>query len=166
MKQFKDDNGNTWTLKADTNAIVRIQQLADVDLTKLLEDNEVINQAIGSNVKFVQVLYAWLQPGIEAKELSPEDFGGALYESLPAAFDAFLGELPNFSPPHRRELAEQLVAKYLATEQVGQSRATDVMNGERSDATIKAAMYHAEDQAFDAIAKQIGLPGSTNSEES
>lgn len=166
MKQFTDDAGDVWTLKADVNALERIKDLAGIDLLHLLDDQDQIAKLTGTTKDFVGALWAWCQPEIQQRELSPEDFGGRLYEAFDAAFEAVLEELPNFFPPHRRNLAKNLITKFLEAEQLGDQRAQSILASGKMDELIHQAMDKAEADAMDYARRRIGGSESTSSPES
>jgi hypothetical protein len=162
MKQFTDDAGDVWTLKADVNALERIRDLADIDLLQLLSDQDQIAKLTGTTKDFVAALWAWCQPQIETRELSPEEFGGRLYESFDAAFEAVLEELPNFFPPHRRTLASQLIQKFLEAERLGDQRAQSILSSGKMDDLISQAIDKAEADAIRYAESLTGNPPPTS----
>lgn len=169
--QFVDDKARAWTLRADTHSLERVRDLAGIDLTHLLNDQDVISKLTESPAVVVQTLWAMCQPQAVQRDIDPEDFGASLYESLDDAFDALLGVIPFFFLRHKRGLAAAIVAKFLEAEIRSVDRATQIMQSDKINQTIDQAIDTAERNAFAAINQRIdaantGGSGSTSSPES
>ncbi|MDM4015953.1 hypothetical protein [Roseiconus lacunae] len=160
MQKFTDDAGREWKLCADVGALERIKDQTGIDFADLLTDNDVINKFASDVRKIVEVLWAWCEPAATEAKVSPEDFGRNCYNCLDAAFEAVLKELPNFSPPHRRKLATDLIARFLAAEEQAGQKATAILHGDRMTETIDKALAQAETEAFDAVQKRLGIGGN------
>ncbi|MEM0924768.1 MAG: hypothetical protein AAGJ83_01900, partial [Planctomycetota bacterium] len=107
----------------------------------------------------------WLQPQIEERGVTEEEFGELLYSCFDEAFEAVLAELPNFSPPHRRKLAEKIIAGFLEAEKQGVDRAEKVLEGEEMRQAIGLALDKAEKEAIQYAHAKIGGNKSTESQE-
>lgn len=162
MTTFIDDAQRIWTLRADVNALERIRDSCGVDLTQLLDDQDVVAEITNSPKQFVTMLYAWLEPWIVERQVSPEDFGEKLYDCFDEAFDAALEEIPRFFPRHRRELVHRLFQKFLAAEAKGTAKAIEVLESQRVDALIDRALSQAEENGLAMVEARMNSPIPTD----
>ena len=114
MHTFADNAGRVWTIAINVSAIKRVRALVNVDLYKLIDDNfKGLGDLLGDIVKVVDVLYCLCKEEADAKNVSDEDFGRAMFgDALHRAIDAFLEELVDFFPdPRARSNLRKLLAE-------------------------------------------------------
>lgn len=163
MQTFKDEQGRTWNLKATVNAIQRIKDQAEVDLLRLLDDKEIVGEAISNPVTFVAMLWSWCEPQANTHGVSPEQFGELIYgETFDAALTAFQLELPNFFPQHRRIMVEQMIRRTLQAEEMAGQRMTTLLQSDKVEQAMTKAMDRAEEQAIKTLDRIAGGDSSTN----
>jgi hypothetical protein len=104
MTLFKDSEGRTWTLAITVGSVKHCRAQAGVDIPGLFDDECKGLQALTNDaVAFCDVLLVLLTAQLAARRVEEEDFLGAMYgEALEAAMDAFLSELCDFFPEHRK----------------------------------------------------------------
>ncbi len=148
MQTFVDQNGRMWSLKATVNALKRIRDQVGVDLTRLLDDKSIVEQAISNPETFVGIIYAWCEPQAQAAEIEPEEFGELMYgETCDLAHEAFKAELPLFFPTVRRTVVEALIRRVKEAETKSMNRALTLIGSQQVTATIDKALDQAERRA-------------------
>lgn len=114
MHTFTDNAGRLWTVTIHATAIKRVQGLLKIDLYKLIDDNfKGLGELLGNIVQVVDVLYCLCKDEADARNISDEDFGRALFgDALHRAIEAFLEELIDFFPdPRARSNLRKLLAE-------------------------------------------------------
>jgi hypothetical protein len=84
-------------------AIKRVRGLLNVDLYKLVDDGfKPLGELVSDPVRLADVLYCLCKDEADARHVSDEDFGRALYgDAITLAADAFVEELIDFFPDAR-----------------------------------------------------------------
>ncbi len=114
MHTFTDNAGRVWTIAINVAAIKRVQGLLKIDLYKLIDDNfKGLGELLGDIVQLVDVLYCLCKDEADARNVSDEDFGRALFgDALHQAMDAFVEELIDFFPdPQVRQSLRTIIAE-------------------------------------------------------
>jgi hypothetical protein len=103
MRTFNDNAGRTWTIAINVAAIKRVRGLLNVDLYKLIDDGfKPLGELVSDPVRLADVLYCLCKDEADARHVSDEDFGRALYgDAITLAADAFVEELIDFFPDAR-----------------------------------------------------------------
>lgn len=112
MHSFTDNAGRTWVISINVAAVKRVRGLLGVDLYSLVDDGfKPLGELLGDPVKLVDVIYCLCRDEANAKNVSDEDFGRALYgDAITRAADAFVEELIDFFPEARvRESLRKVV---------------------------------------------------------
>ena len=100
MRTFRDKAGREWAVEATVDSLRRARDLAGFDLGKL--DGALLSECAADPVRLVDTLYAVLKPDIEARKISPEEFGCSLGgQPLQDAWEALIEEVADFLPPRR-----------------------------------------------------------------
>ena len=111
--QFKDVNGNVWSINITVKEFMAIKSECGIDLGAIFEDNsdwiqEIISQ--DNLVKFMSILGICTDVQRDKLDMSMEDFyqgfDGATIES---ATEALIEGVVNFTPAHKREPLRKLV---------------------------------------------------------
>ena len=114
MHTFTDNAGRTWAITINVAAIKRVRGMLNVDLYKLVDDGfKPLGELIADPVQLADVLYCLCKEEAEARNVSDEDFGRAMYgDVIHQATDAFLEELIDFFPdPKVRCTLRKIVAE-------------------------------------------------------
>jgi hypothetical protein len=103
MHSFVDNAGRTWTVAINVAAVKRVRGLLNVDLYKLVDDGfRPLGELVSDPVRLADVLYCLCKDEADARHVSDEDFGRALYgDAITLAADAFVEELIDFFPDAR-----------------------------------------------------------------
>jgi hypothetical protein len=103
MRTFNDNAGRTWTIAINVAAIKRVRGLLNIDLYKLVDDGfRPLGELVSDPVRLADVLYCLCKDEADARHVSDEDFGRALYgDAITLAADAFVEELIDFFPDAR-----------------------------------------------------------------
>jgi hypothetical protein len=103
MHSFQDNAGRTWTVAINVAAVKRVRGLLNVDLYKLVDDGfRPLGELVSDPVRLADVLYCLCKDEADARHVSDEDFGRALYgDAITMAADAFVEELIDFFPDAR-----------------------------------------------------------------
>jgi hypothetical protein len=94
--------------------IKRVQGLLKINLYKLLDDNfKGLGELLGDIIQLVDVLYCLCKEEAEARKVSDEDFGRAMFgDAIHQATEAFLEELIDFFPdPKVRRSLRKIIAE-------------------------------------------------------
>jgi hypothetical protein len=103
MHTFTDNAGRTWTVAINVAAVKRVRGLVNIDLYKLVDDGfKPLGELIADPVQLADVLYCLCKDEADARNVSDEDFGRALYgDAITMAAEAFVEELIDFFPDAR-----------------------------------------------------------------
>jgi len=103
MHTFTDNAGRTWAITINVAAIKRVRGMLNVDLYKLVDDGfKPLGELIADPVQLADVLYCLCKDEADARNVSDEDFGRALYgDAITLAAEAFVEELIDFFPDAR-----------------------------------------------------------------
>jgi hypothetical protein len=103
MQTFTDNAGRTWTVAINVAAVKRVRGLVNIDLYKLVDDGfKPLGELIADPVQLADVLYCLCKDEADARDVSDEDFGRALYgDAITMAAEAFVEELIDFFPDAR-----------------------------------------------------------------
>ena len=103
MRTFVDGNGRSWTIVINVSAIKRLRGLIQVDLYGLVTDGFAgLGKLLADPVSLVDVIYCLCKDEADARDISDEDFGRAMFgDTIKSASDAFLEELTDFFPDPR-----------------------------------------------------------------
>jgi len=114
MHTFTDNAGRVWTIAVNVATIKRVQGLLKINLYKLLDDNfKGLGELLGDIIQLVDVLYCLCKEEAEARKVSDEDFGRAMFgDAIHQATEAFLEELIDFFPdPKVRRSLRKIIAE-------------------------------------------------------
>jgi len=159
MPKFKDRNGRDWTLDPTVAAAKRIKDLAgfellDPDLAR------TIGRLAADPVLLVDVLYAWVQPQAETRDVTDIDFGEAIAgDTIDHATDALLSALPDFFPgqQNRKNLAT-LAAKTTNAIQAAENLAAEKLADPRVDQVIQQELAKEAQAIDDRLAELTATP--------
>lgn len=103
MRTFTDAAGRVWTLAIHVAAIKRVHARLGLNLYQLLDDRfQSLGALLGDPVRLVDVLFVLCQDEAQARNVSDEDFGRAMFgDAIHHAAEAFLEELIDFFPDPR-----------------------------------------------------------------
>ena len=127
MKSFTDRQGRSWTIEINYTSLRRVKGATDVDLTKIVDPkSNVIGQLTDDPFVLFDCLVALLQPQLEAKGITPEQFGEALdEESGDNASMALLEAIIDFFPEGKRTLLRRAFVKVTSAFQRKQTASLD-----------------------------------------
>lgn len=101
MKSFTDNQGRTWGIVINVDAIKRVRSLLQIDLLGIVE-GKLVEELIRDPVKLCDVVYVLCKPEADARSISDEDFGRAMAgDAIDNATTALLEELVDFFPSPR-----------------------------------------------------------------
>ena len=108
MKEFYDGNNRKWLLNIKISSCKVVMEATNIDIATF---PECINQLADIFV-FSKILWLLIKGQAEKANVTEEDFYDSLDgEVVDKAFQAFLEEIVNFSPPQKRELLRKLIKK-------------------------------------------------------
>lgn len=126
MREFIDEQGQTWGIHVDVNAIRKARQLAGIDLTKVMDSKENLQALVDDVVALVDVLHVLCLEQCEHRKVTPEAFAKALYgDAISRATAALMESIIDFFPQSRGKILRQLweKSKEVATMQMVQVQA-------------------------------------------
>lgn len=117
MHTFTDNTGSVWTLSVNVSAIKRVRALCGVDLTSITDisgsdvTESLLHKLSVDPVLLVDVLYALCKSEADARKISDEQFGSAVFgDVIVSATDALLEEMVDFFPGSKRKILQQILA--------------------------------------------------------
>lgn len=114
MHTFTDAAGRVWTITIHVAAIKRVHARLGLNLYQLLDDRfQALGALLGDPLRLVDVLYVLCQDEAQARNISDEDFGRAMFgDAIHHAAEAFLEELIDFFPdPRGRQSLQTILAE-------------------------------------------------------
>ena len=115
MKTFTDRQGRSWTIEINYTTLRRVRAITGIDLTRIVDPkSNVMEQLTGDPFVLFDCLVAILQPQLDERELTPEQFGEALdEESGDKASMALIEAIIDFFPEGKRMLLRRALTKVL-----------------------------------------------------
>ena len=115
MKSFTDRQGRSWTIQINYTSLRRVRAVTGIDLTRIVDPkSNVMEQLTGDPFVLFDCLVAILQPQLDERELTPEQFGEALdEESGDKASMALIEAIIDFFPEGKRMLLRRALTKVL-----------------------------------------------------
>jgi hypothetical protein len=127
MHQFIDTQGNAWTVDVNYSSLRRVKGITGIDLTKLVDPKaDVLGQLTSDQFILFDCLVAVLQPQLDEKGVTAEQFGDALdEESADKAAVALIEAIIDFFQEGKRMLLKRAFAKVTSAAQKWQSATID-----------------------------------------
>ena len=115
MKSFTDRQGRSWTIEINYTSLRRVHALTGINLTRIVEPrSNVMEQLTGDPFILFDCLIAILQPQLDEKQITAEQFGEALdEESGDKASMALIEAIIDFFPEGKRMLLKRALTKVL-----------------------------------------------------
>lgn len=101
MRQFRDNQGRTWSIAASAGATRDVLANVQVHLADAF-DGSLLERFAQDPQLVVRVLWVMCEAEADARGVDPEEFGRSLGGVLPAATRALLEELGTFAPARVR----------------------------------------------------------------
>lgn len=126
MREFIDEQGRTWGVRVDVDAIRKTRQLVGIDLTKVMDSKENLQALVDDVVALVDVLHVLCEKQCGHRGVTAEDFAKALYgDAISRATTALMESIIDFFPQGRGKILRQLweKSKEVAAMQMAQVQA-------------------------------------------
>jgi len=160
MQSFRDNQGRTWAIDVNVDAVKRVRQLLDVDLLKAAE-GELLAKLAGDPVMLVDVIYAICKPEVDRQDITNEDFGRAMAgDAIERATEALLEGLVDFFPNPKRAPLKKALGKLRTLEALALTRANRMLDSDRMEKAMETELTRVEED----FGKRFG--GSLESSES
>jgi hypothetical protein len=159
---FVDTNSDTWHVRVDVNAIQRVRDMVGLDLAEILDEGSDLIQKLDKDpVMLVRTIYAVMEPSIEKRDVTPEQFGERICgDVLQEATTAFLYALCAFFPLARRGPLLAILEESLQM----QSRMNALLDGPQFTNAIKSESRKYEKSLRDTLEKYSENGSSSVSE--
>lgn len=127
MKTFTDRQGRSWTIEINYTSLRRVKAATGVDLTRLVDPkSDVMGQLTGDPFVLFDCLVALLQPQLDDKGITAEQFGESLdEESADKAAVALIEAAIDFFQEGKRMLLKRAFAKVTSAAQRRQTASLD-----------------------------------------
>lgn len=151
MKSFTDRQGRSWTIEINYTSLRRVHALTGINLTRIVDPQaNVMEQLTGDPFILFDCLVAILQPQLDAKEVTAEQFGEALdEESGDKASMALIEAIIDFFPEGKRMLLKRALTKVLTAAERRQLATLD----KALQAVESAEFYQAIETALDEASR-------------
>lgn len=149
MQTFTDAKGQNWTIDVNFTSLKRVKAATGIDLTKLVNPkSDVIGTLTGDLFVLFDCLVALVQPQLDAKELTAEQFGESLDEgAAESAVVALIAAVIDFFPEGKRMLLKRAFAKVTTAAQRRQTSAIDQALKAVESVQFERTIEHALERA-------------------
>jgi hypothetical protein len=161
MKTFTDRQGHSWTIEINYTSLRRVKAATGVDLTRLVDPkSDVMGQLTGDPFVLFDCLVALLQPQLDDKGITAEQFGESLdEESADKAAVALIEAAIDFFQEGKRMLLKRAFAKVTTAAQRRQTASLD----QALLAVESPEFEQAIETALDAASRSTSGGSATNS---
>ncbi|GIX05053.1 MAG: hypothetical protein KatS3mg114_0922 [Planctomycetaceae bacterium] len=161
MKTFTDRQGRSWTIEINYTSLRRVKAATDVDLTRLVDPkSDVMGQLTGDPFILFDCLVALLQPQLDDKGITAEQFGESLdEESADKAAVALIEAAIDFFQEGKRMLLKRAFAKVTTAAQRRQTASLD----QAMRAVESPEFEQAIETALDEASRSTSGSSATNS---
>jgi hypothetical protein len=158
MKTFADSTGRTWQISLTVDAIKRVKNLLQIDLTEPLLGQPPLMTRLALDVLLLcDVLYVLVKPQADAAGVSDEAFGASLGgEAITGAHDALMEVWTDFFQNLRRTHLVTAIRKQ--TDLVKAAVAAGEQRMERLDPAAQVAAIFG-DSSTSPPASSASIPG-------
>ena len=140
MHRFTDNEGRTWVVNVNVDAIKRVRSLCNIDLLEAV-DGKIIDKLIADPITLCDCLYVVCKPQADELKVTDEDFGRAMAgDCLEQATQALLEDLVDFFPSRRRQILKQALGKMKTVETRALDLAEARLMGPELDKEINAIL--------------------------
>jgi hypothetical protein len=161
MKSFTDRPGRSWTVEINYTSLRRIKAATGIDLTRLVDPrSDVMSRLTDNPFVLFDCLVALLQPQLNEKGLTADQFGEALdEETAEHASVALIEATIDFFPERRRMLLKRAFAKVTTAAERRQTATLD-----QALQTIESPQFaQAIETALDEASPSTSGSSATNS---
>lgn len=161
MKTFTDRQGRSWTIEINYTSLRRVKSATGVDLTRLVDPkSDVMGQLTGDPFVLFDCLVAILQPQLDDKGITAEQFGESLdEESADKAAVALIEAAIDFFQEGKRMLLKRAFAKVTTAAQRRQTASLD----QALRAVESPEFEQAIETALDAASRSTSGSSATSS---
>ena len=161
MKSFTDRQGRSWTIEINYTSLRRVHALTGINLTRIVDpQSNVMEQLTGDPFVLFDCLIAILQPQLDEKDVTAEQFGEALdEESGDKASMALLEAIIDFFPEGKRMLLKRALTKVLTAAERRQLATLD----QALQAVESPEFSQAIETALDEASRSTSGSSATNS---
>lgn len=161
MKSFTDRQGRSWAIEINYTSLRRVHALTGINLTRIVDPQaNVMEQLTGDPFVLFDCLVAILQPQLDEKEVTAEQFGEALdEESGDKASMALIEAIIDFFPEGKRMLLKRALTKVLTAAERRQLATLD----QALQAVESPEFYQAIETALDEAGRLTSGSSATNS---
>ena len=161
MKSFTDRQGRSWTIEINYTSLRRVHALTGINLTRIVDpQSHVMEQLTGDPFVLFDCLIAILQPQLDEKQVTAEQFGEALdEESGDKASMALLEAIIDFFPEGKRMLLKRALTKVLTAAERRQLATLD----QALQAVESPEFSQAIETALDEASRSTSGSSATNS---
>lgn len=131
MHQFKDIEGDEWTVNVHALALAKVESVLGVSFSEPGEQDGPLMRIIYNPIFAFQVIYLLCEGQAKARGLSDEKFSERLVgDAFSTARQTLLNAIAEFFPdPSRRKAAKQLVQTMFEAEKLLVSKAAEKLKG-------------------------------------
>ena len=161
MKSFTDRQGRSWTIEINYTSLRRVHALTGINLTRIVDpQSNMMEQLTGDPFVLFDCLVAILQPQLDEKDVTAEQFGEALdEESGDKASMALIEAIIDFFPEGKRMLLRRALTKVLTAAERRQLATLD----KALQAVESPEFYQAIETALDEASRSTSGSSATNS---
>lgn len=134
MTTFEDKTGQEWTVELDAPTVEAVRRDHGVDLVNL--DQDPLQSLRNDPMKLVAVIYMICQDQIQARNLTPDQFGKLLPFPPDVMLEAVGESIVNFFPTGRHSHVREVLASYgemaAKTDDLTRTKMTQILQDPRT----------------------------------
>jgi len=145
MHGYVDDTGYKWRVDINIQAVKEVRDALDIDM--LDPGQDMLAKLFDDPLALCDILYVLCQAQAETAGITDEDFGRRLRgDAIDAASTAFIEELADFFPNHRRQILQAMTAKIQQLETTNTDKTLELLAGEELDRIVETHLNRVRDR--------------------
>lgn len=141
---FHDTQQRRWTLSLSIGTVKRVRELTGFDLLTFADKPQLLAELAGDPVRFVDVLFAIVQPQADELGVTDVDFGeGFNGQAIEEATDAFLEAMAEFFSGARQTTFKRVVARAQGKARLAESELQKALDDGTIDRVIEESLNAA-----------------------
>jgi len=158
MRTFIDNQGRTWTLLVNVDAVKRVRDLIHVDLLEVME-GKLLERLSGDPVLLCDVIWCLIKPEADTKGVSDVDFGRAMAgDAIDRATEALLEGLADFFPSRKGRLLRRAISKLRTLQEKALNVVEARLDSGELDHRLEAFLKQPGDSSGAAPASSASTP--------
>ena len=136
MHEYIDDTGYKWRVEINIQAVKEVRGALNIDMFD--PGGDVLAKLFDDPLTLCDILYVLCKAQAEKAGITDEDFGRRLRgDAIDAASTAFIEELADFFPNHRRQILQAMTATIQKLETLNTERTVELLSGDEMEEIVR-----------------------------